>query len=201
MAAATFTYRPRTGPAVAIGTWALATWTGVSLAGTDGEEFFRWLPALAWAALTVWAVFWAPKVTVSPGGLVIRNVTASHWVPWAAIARVDTKWALTLYTGRSKVTAFAAPASLRPLRGTPGGDLKHLPESTFDAGRSVRPGDLPGTPSGDLAWVVRERWERARDAGPTGVASGEVPTRCWHWGVIGAWVALAAVAALARLTA
>jgi hypothetical protein len=161
----------------------------------------RWLPAVALAALTAWAVFWAPKVTIGQDGLDIRNVLASHQVPWAAITRIDTKWALTLYTDQGKVTAFAAPApgSLRPLRNSSPGDVKHLPESSFDALGSVRPGDLPGTASGDLAWVVRERWEKVRDTVPTGKASGQRASRRWLTRLLVAWSVLAALTALLAL--
>jgi hypothetical protein len=110
---------------------------------------------------------------------------------------------LTLYTAHGKVTAFAAPApsNLRPLRGASSSDIRHLPDSSFDAARSVRPGDLPGTPSGDLAWVVRERWEQVRDQCPTGAASGQPVTRRWHTATILFWLALvAATAATSALT-
>ncbi|MDR2566825.1 MAG: PH domain-containing protein [Bifidobacteriaceae bacterium] len=179
--------------------WAVAGAVAVSLALDEPGQLARWMPAAALACLTAWAVFWAPKVIVGADGLDIRNVVASHHVPWAAIARIDTKWALTLYTAQGKVTAFAAPApsNLRPLRGASSADIKHLPESAFDAARSVRPGDLPGTPSGDLAWVVRERWEQVRDQGPTGTASGQQATRRWHTATILLWLALAAAAAAA----
>ncbi|MDR0593123.1 MAG: PH domain-containing protein [Bifidobacteriaceae bacterium] len=203
MAAASFTYRPRTGPAMAVAAWALAGLAAVSLAVEQPGLVGRALPTLALVCLTAWAVFWAPQVVVDDSGLTVRNVLASHHVPWAAITRVDTKWALTLHTARGKVTAFAAPApsSLRPpgQRGVTAREIARLPESTFDAGRSVRPGDLPGTASGDLAWVVRERWQEVRDAGPTGAASGREATRRWHTAPLAAWAALALAAGLAAV--
>ncbi|MDR2252570.1 MAG: PH domain-containing protein [Bifidobacteriaceae bacterium] len=200
MADSCFTYRPRSGPAAALAIWALAALALVSLASARPGDLIRWGPAVACVCLAAWAVFWAPDVRVDEDAVTVRNVAASHRVPWAAIARIDTKWALTLFTAQGRVTAFAAPApsSLRRQRDAPA-EIRHLPESTFDAGRSVRPGDLPGTASGDLAWVVRERWEATRDAGPTGAASGERITRRWHTRRLAALSALAALAVLAPL--
>jgi hypothetical protein len=199
VANAPFTYRPRSGPAAAVGAWVIAGLAAASLVTDQSAQSLRWAPALAWFALSAWAVFWAPSVAVGEAGLNVRNVAASHYVPWAAISRIDTKWALTLHTGQGKVTAFAAPApsSLQPLRRAGARDIGHLPESTFDAGGSVRPGDLPGTASGDLAWVVRERWQEVRDAGPTGPASGQRPTRRWHIRLLAAWALLGCLTALA----
>jgi hypothetical protein len=152
--------------------------------------------------LTVWAVFWAPKVVVSVEGLSIRNPTATYDVPWAAIARIDTKWALALYTANQKITAFAAPApsGLRAASVSKGG-FGHLPESAYGADRSIRPGDLPGTSSGDLAWVVRERWQKARQAGPTGAASGLKAVRRWHSWLLVTWAVLTAAAAAVQVLA
>ncbi len=122
-----------------------------------------------WAALvvgTVWAIYWRPEVMVDDGGVRVVNVLRTIHVPWPSIERIDTKWALTLFTAYGKITAWAAPA--------PGGfasrmaglhDLKGLPESTYGVGDSIRPGDLPGTPSGAAALVVRRHWEQLRDAG------------------------------------
>ncbi|MDR3360567.1 MAG: PH domain-containing protein [Bifidobacteriaceae bacterium] len=189
-----FTYRPRTGPVAAIAVWGLAGLSAAGLAADRLDQAARWAPAVALVCLTAWAVFWAPLVKVGADGLDVRNVTASHRLPWAAIVRIDTRWALTLHTAQGKVTAFAAPApsATRSLSTATSAEARHLPESSFDAGHSVRPGDLPGTASGDLAWVVRERWERARGAGPAGAA-----TRRWHTATLAAWAALALWTALA----
>jgi hypothetical protein len=193
-----FTYRPRTGPVIAVAVWALAAWALITLAATDPTKLVVFLPAAGCAALTVWAVFWAPKVVVAQGAITVRNVLTTHHIPWSAITRIDTKWALTLYTGQRKIAAFAAPApsSLHAVKAPSRRDLAHLPATTFDAARSVRPGDLPGTPSGDLAWVVRERWQEICDSMPTGPTSGHTASWRLHTPLLVAWAALAALTIL-----
>jgi hypothetical protein len=188
---------------MAIGVWAVAAWAVASLAVTEPGRLVTWAPLAALICLTIWAVFWAPKVVVGPERLEVRNVAATYEVPWAAISHIDTKWALTLYTTGGRITAFAAPApsGLRAEHASGSAGLRHLPESTFDAGRSARPGDVPGTASGDLAWVIRERWEKVRDAVPTGSASGAAPIRRWHVRTLAAWAALAVVTALTQVLA
>ena len=141
---------------------------------------------LPWDILVVglvWAVYYRPEVKVDDGGVHVVNVLRTIDVPWPSIQRIDTKWALTLYTAYGKVTAWAAPA--------PGGfatrmagrhDFKGLPESTYGGGGSIRPGDLPGTASGAAALVVRRHWELLRDAGHLDDPKLEFaapPTR-WH---------------------
>ncbi|MDR1393871.1 MAG: PH domain-containing protein [Bifidobacteriaceae bacterium] len=198
MADASFVYRPRTGPVIAAVVWAMSLWAAISLLTTPGGRPAAWLPACALASLTAWMVFAAPKVHLRDDRLEVHNVAVTYDVPWAAISRIDTKWALTLITAQDKITAFAAPApsSWRSIASAARPDLRHLPSSSFDAGRSVRPGDLPGTASGDLAWVVRERWQKVCQAGPTGAASGLNVTRHWHRRTVIAWVVLAAASVL-----
>jgi hypothetical protein len=117
----------------------------------------------------------------------VVNVLHTVDLPWPAIHRIDTKWALTLFTAYGKVTAWAAPA--------PGGfasrmagrhDFKGLPESTFGGDQSIRPGDLPGTPSGAAALAVRRHWEQLRDAGHLDDPKLEFarPPTQWHYRTI-----------------
>ena len=135
----------------------------------------------------VWAIYWRPEVAVDDAGVQVVNVLRTINLPWPSIQRIDTKWALTLYTHYGKVTAWAAPA--------PGGiasrmagrrDFKGLPESTFGPGDSIRPGDLPGSPSGSAALVVRRRWEELRDAGHLDDPKLEFETlpTVWHYRTI-----------------
>lgn len=123
-------------------------------------------PWIVLVAGSVWALFWRPEVAVDDSGVDVVNVLRTIHLPWPSIQRIDTKWALTLFTAYGKITAWAAPA--------PGGyatrmaarnDSRSLPESTFSGDRSVRPGDLLGTASGAAALAVRSRWEALRDAG------------------------------------
>jgi hypothetical protein len=143
-----------------------------------------------WAALvvgTVWAIYWRPEVAVDDGGVRVVNVLRTIVVPWPAIERIDTKWALTLFTSYGKVTAWAAPAPggfATRMAGTQ--DLKGLPESTYGPQGSVRPGDLPGSASGAAALVVRRQWEQLRDAGHLDNPRLEfdAPPTSWHYRTI-----------------
>jgi hypothetical protein len=157
---------------------------------------------LPWDALvvgSVWALYYRPEVGVDDGGVHVVNVLRTIDVPWPSIQRIDTKWALTLFTAYGKVTAWAAPA--------PGGfasrmagrqDFKGLPESTYGGGGSIRPGDLPGTASGSAALVIRRHWEMLRDAGHLDdpkLEFAEPPTR-WHFQTILVGAALVLVGLL-----
>lgn len=154
-----------------------------------------------WLAVTVWALFWWPCVAVTSEGVMVRNVSHTVDLAWAAIERIDTRWALTFFTRRGKVTAFAAPApsTFSSHRARPA-DFKGLPESTYVID-SVRPGDLPHTPSGHAALVIRQHWEALRDAGQLGQADGVALRRRWHWRLIGLWAALGLAAVLVPLVA
>ena len=171
----------------------------------DGSRgLLRTGPWLALVVGTVWAMYWRPEVAVDDSGVRVVNVLRTVHLPWPAIQRIDTKWALTLFTAYGKVTAWAAPA--------PGGfasrmagrqDFRGLPESTYGGDRSIRPGDLPGTPSGAAALVVRRRWEELRDAGYLDNPKLEFarPPMVWHYRTILVGALLVLVGLLASLFA
>jgi hypothetical protein len=159
------------------------------------------LPFLAPAALIVvlaWAAYWRPAVVVSPAGVEIRNVTRTIELPWPTIQRIDTKYALTLFTVHGQFSAWAAPAPGRQAVGrAKTEDLANLPESTYIAG-SIAAGDLPTSSSGAAAEIIRRRWEELRDAGllDNPVAERERPRITWHWvtlAVIGVLLAASVV--------
>lgn len=159
-------------------------------------------PWLALVALIVWAAYWRPEVAVDDSGVHVVNVLRTIDLPWPAIRRIDTKWALTLVTAYGAFTAWAAPApgGIATARAASRGSLRGLPESTYGAGGSVRPGDVPTSPSGAAAAAVRRRWEQLRDAGHLDDPRLEfehVPVR-WHWSVI---VAAPALIVIGTLTA
>lgn len=164
----------------------------LGLVGTllyDGvSAFWSIAPWLALVALLVWAAYWQPQVTVDDAGVHVVNVLRTVDLPWPAIQRIDTKWALTLVTAYGSYTAWAAPApgGIATARAASRSSLKGLPESTYGPGGSVRPGDVPTSPSGAAAAAVRRRWEELRDAGHLNDPRLEfehVPVR-WHWPVI-----------------
>jgi hypothetical protein len=120
-----------------------------------------WLLLLA--AVT-WALYWMPLVEVLEHEVLIRNPLATWHVPWPAIERIDTKWALTLYTPRGKVEAWAAPSSGRYTVFTMGPEDTRVSETARLAG-SIRPGDTLSSESGAAANHIRRHWEQLRDDG------------------------------------
>jgi len=156
----------------------------------------RWGALPVWLAYTVWGLFWVPRVTVDQAGVTVVNPARTIDLTWSAIQRIDTRWALTLFTPNGKVTAFAAPApsNYSIFRARPA-DFKGLPESTYVA-KSIRPGDLPQSPSGHVALVVRERWEALRDAGELGPAAEATLSVTWHRFALGGWLVLGLVAVI-----
>ena len=157
--------RPRFGRVLAVVVVVISTAAAVMILVQSPAEGWRFLPLPALFAFVTWAAYWQPSVRVADDGVTVQNVFHSVQVPWGQIARIDTRYALTLYTTRgSKVTAWAAPAPGRHsvlLADRRQGE--HLPESSYVAG-SVRPGDLVSSESGAAAYVVRRHWERLRDA-------------------------------------
>lgn len=120
-----------------------------------------WLVLLA--AVT-WALYWTPAVEVLEHEVLIRNPLSTWHVPWHAIERIDTKWALTLYTPRGKIEAWAAPASGRYTVFTLGPEDTRVSETARLAG-SIRPGDTLSSESGAAANQIRRHWEQLRDDG------------------------------------
>ncbi|HWS58491.1 MAG TPA: PH domain-containing protein [Actinotalea sp.] len=166
MAHSTEVYRPASGPWLAGAVMALAGLGLVSLVTSgDAVAMLRYGPLLLLVATAAWAVFWAPSVTVSDAGVSLRNVLRTVDLPWPAIQRVDTRYALTLGTAYGTYTAWAAPTSGRRRDAAGRSDVRGLPETTYGPAGTVRPGDLPDSPSGQAAALVRLRWEALRDAG------------------------------------
>lgn len=115
-------------------------------------------------AAAVWALFWMPAVEVLEHAVIIRNPLSTWTVPWPAIQRIDTKWALTLFTERARIEAWAAPASGRYTVFTLGPDDTKVSESARVAG-AIRPGDTLSSESGAAANHIRRHWEQLRDDG------------------------------------
>lgn len=193
-------YRPAFGRVLAVvvavlGLGGLATGL-VSDAGATWPYVAPVLLVVVW----VWAAYWRPAVLVSPAGVELRNVTRTIELPWPAIERVDTKFALTLHTAYGDYAAWAAPAPSRArVQGSGRDDAENLPGSTYGSGGTVRPGDLASTASGQAALLVRRRWEELRDAGALDDPRVEraTPRVHWHAGTLAAIVVLIAASVLA----
>lgn len=139
---------------------------GALVVGTIGAGAVSSAPGIilgaAGASALVWAVLWAPHVTVDDEAVTVANVLTEHRVPWPALIHVDTRYALVLHTPRKKVSATGAPApgALGAVR-----SARARRRSDSAPGQGVRPGDLPTTDSGRAAELVRDRWDALRDAG------------------------------------
>lgn len=160
-------YRPAFGKYLSAAVIAVCAIGGVSFGLREGwSAFSHSAPWLGLIAFGSWALMWRPEVVVDDGGVHLHNVLRTIDVPWPAIQRIDTKWALTLFTPYGAFTAWAAPAPSRfASRDLSPKDLAGLPESTYGADKSIRPGDSPNSPSGQAARNIRSHWESLRDAG------------------------------------
>ncbi|MFY8050607.1 MAG: PH domain-containing protein [Aquiluna sp.] len=122
--------------------------------------------SIAFSALLiylVWLLFWQPHIEVSEQGVIIVNLLRTHQIPWGQIVRIDTRWALEIFTEKRKYTAWSAPAPGRHTSMLASRDQgEHLPKSSYVAG-TVRPGDLVNTDSGSAAARIRAIWEQKKD--------------------------------------
>lgn len=162
---ASTSFRPTFGRVLSIVT------AGIAAAGLGGFVVSGDWPSLArygWGLLLIVAVafaaFWSPRVDVAEHEVTVVNVFSTVHVPWPAIQRVDTQYALTLHLpGGRKVTAWASPAPSRYSAQVSATRETRL--AARDGETSVRPGDLLDTPSGAVAFVIRRHWEDLRDEG------------------------------------
>ena len=171
----------------------------IALVASDGmTALWRATPPLALVTGACWAIFWKPAVVVHDGGVRLVNVFRTVDLPWPSIIRVDTKYALTLYTAYGRFTGWAAPApgAHEAVRSTRH-DAEQLPESAWSSEGS-RPGDLPSTASGSAALLIRRRWEELRKAGHLDEPRLERESTpiTWHVASIGSGVVLLGISAL-----
>lgn len=181
----TTTLRPRFGQVltVVVGLIVLAGLVSFVIVG-DYVGLGKYVALMLLLAFLPWLLFWSPSVTVDPGGVVIRNLIREHRVTWPAIERIDTRFALELFTPKGKITAWAAPAPSRNAsQRAAKSDLRNMPESTYGPGGSIRPGDLTTSLSGQASYLVRQRWDALRDAGhlDAGVVEGTGVKTRWLW--------------------
>ncbi len=182
----------------------------------------EWRNALGFTPLAVtvvylcWLLFWYPSVTVEPSGVEVRNPLRTFRVSWPAIVRIDTRYALTLFTKTTKkIVAWSAPSPSRYAGiNTVRPDLSGLNPSVARKGvdldgvglnppkaDSVKLGDTPRSESGLAALHVRRAWAALRDAGylDSGVLEGTGVMTSWNTvvlGVAGILIVLGVLAAL-----
>lgn len=196
------TYRPLFGRILSVVIAVLGVGAVVSsLVAGDPLFAVRSLAPIGLIVTLVFAAFWFPSISVRSDEIEVRNVFSTHHVPWAAIRRIDTKWALALETDRGTVSAWASPAPGRySVIGMTRGDVTRTASSARAAGSSIRPGDALSTPSGAIAHVIRTHWEELRDDGlldEPGTGTG--PRRVPHLTLIVTCAVLAVATALSIL--
>lgn len=107
-------------------------------------------------------VLWHPSVQISPDALRVNNPLTTHVVPWSAIQRIDTRFAVQLVTEGKTIVLWAGVAPGRHLSFWATKDQgAHLPDSTYQ-GQLIGPGDLIGSESGEIAAILRRSWEDHR---------------------------------------
>ena len=166
---------------------------GFIVAG-DYEGLVRYGWGMLLLVVVVYALFWRPSLDIAEHAITVRNVFSTITVPWPAIQRIDTKYALTLYTTVGKISAWASPAPNRYASHNAAASDARLASNGTAA---VRPGDLLSTGSGAAAFVIRRHWGELRDDGllDAGYEDGSV-RRDIHWPTIITMAALAVATVL-----
>lgn len=180
-------FRPRSAIVVAV-CWGLVTLAWAWFAVHDGGAIglVRQLPGVALAAVLGYGVLLRPSVEVSPTGVVLRNVVRDVEVPWAALADVRTRFALTLVTTDGRhFAAWAAPAAgrhtdsaltvrevralgLRPGDGGGGGEG----EDGCDGPDLPTASASTASHSGAVAAWIRREWQRSVEDDAAADAAG-----------------------------
>jgi hypothetical protein len=180
----------------------------------EWRDALGFLPLAAAVVYVCWLLFWYPSVTVEPSGVAVRNPLRTFQVSWPAIVRIDTRYALTLFTKTTKkIVAWSAPSpsryagintvrpdlsGLNPSRKPVESDGGGLTSPNVD---SVKLGDVPRSESGLAALHVRRAWAALRDAGylDSGVLEGTGVVARWNTvalGVGGILIVLGVLAAI-----
>jgi hypothetical protein len=181
---ATVTLRPTSGKilTVVIGAFAAVGLVSFVVRGIPRDVIQYGLLAGAIVYLC-WLLFWFPSVTVEPSGVTVRNIVRTHRVSWPAIVRIDTRYALTLFTASgSKIVAWSAPSPSRYAGiNTVRPDLSGLSPAKGRT-EAVPLGDVPSSESGITALHVRRAWTALRDAGylDSGVIDGTGIVTSWN---------------------
>jgi hypothetical protein len=172
-------FRPTFGRvlSVVVALIAASALSGFLFAGDlEGLARYGWWYVLGAAAVV--AMYWSPSVLVTEDEVTVQNPLTTWHVPWGAIQRIDTKFALTLFTERARIEAWAAPASGRYTVFRLGPDDTKVSESARVAG-AIRPGDSLASESGQAADYIRRHWELLRDDNLLDADTRPV-TRDWH---------------------
>ena len=181
---ATTKFRPAFGRVLSIVVTAIAVAALIGfVVGGDWVGLARYSWGLLLLAAVALALFWFPSLTIEEHEITVRNVFSTVHIPWPAIERIDTKWALSIYTANGKVDVWASPAPNRYASQSSNKTSARL--AGDQAGFAPRPGDLPETESGAAAYVIRRHWDDLREQGllDAGAEPGSVRTDI-HWATI-----------------
>jgi len=144
-----------------------------------------------------WLTYWAPSLEVANDVVVVRNPFRTVRINLAAVTRIDTKFALSIFIEKVRVVSWAAPAPGRQIVArTSRAELNYLPETTYGVEGTVGLGDLPNSDSGAAAYLVRTRWQVIQ-AGLTSSAEIYADDRKlgystqWHFARIAIFIGLA----------
>lgn len=165
------TFRPAFGRVLSIIVTLIAMTGIVGFVVTgDAVGLMRYGWALLLLAAVALALFWFPHLRVAEPEVTVVNVFSTIHIPWSAIERVDTKYALTLQTTSGVVTVWASPAPNRYATQAASRSAARIAGDA--AGTSPRPGDLLETQSGAAAYVIRRHWDDLREDGMVQVSAG-----------------------------
>jgi hypothetical protein len=177
-------FRPAFGRVLSIVVVAIAA-TGVAgfVVGGDAQALLRYTWGLLLLSALGIALFWMPRLDIAEHEVTVRNVFSTVHVPWPAIQRIDTKWALTIHTDRLTIPVWASPAPSRYASQV--SDTADARLAASAGGSAPRPGDLLSTGSGAAAYLIRRHWDDLSSDGllDAGVEPGSV-RRDIHWATI-----------------
>ena len=149
-----------------------------------------------------WLTYWAPNLELADELVILRNPFRTIRLNLAAVTRIDTKFALSLYVQEVRFVAWAAPAPGRhSVARTARSELTYLPKASYGIAGTIGLGDLPNSDSGAAAYLIRNNWQQVQDrlvvevAGTAGAAATGFSSQ-WHFARIGILLLLAAAFSL-----
>jgi len=161
----------------------------------DGQ-YFTGLCLIASSASLAWMLFVHPCIHIYDEGITIVNPLITATIGWDAIDEIETRFALTIYSDKARVVAWAAPAPGRyHARTMHKSEFKGV---DYDKDFGVRPGDSTRSHSGVAAHLARTRLAHYRKhGGPSVKRSGTFNTALAA--VVGVSLLLVAVSQLFSL--
>ncbi len=107
------TLRPLGSRILAAGIWGVSAASLAMAARADPAGLVRLAPFMLLISWIGYLALWRPMVRVDDTGVELVNVLRRIRVPYPALRRIETRWALTLFTDDARYVAWAATASPR----------------------------------------------------------------------------------------